>query len=86
MTPVWLWQADGAASGGRGVTRDSGAAARARAAAAARLRSGDATVAWVEAAVTDLGQRSLFDGYYRVARWDAKVGPGGRIWWIPVSM
>ena len=82
MTPVWLWWADGASSGCRGISGDREAARRV---AAGRLLSGDATAATVAAAMTDAGQRTLVEGYYVIGRWKAKVGPGGRVWWVPVK-
>ena len=40
----------------------------------------------VEEAVSDLGMRTLVDGYFRTGReWRAKVGAGGRVWWVPVT-
>lgn len=81
MTTVWLWQADGPASGGRGISGDRLAARRA---AEGRLLSGAAAVAWVDQAVTNI-ETSLADGYYRVARWQARLGPGRRVWWAPVG-
>ena len=65
--------------------RLSGDRAAARRVAAGRLRSGDATAATVAAAMTDAGQRTLVEGYYVIGRWKAKVGPGGRVWWVPVK-
>jgi len=82
VTPVWLWWADGASSGCRGISGDREAARRV---AAGRLLSGDATAATVAAAMTDAGQRTLVEGYYVIGRWKAKVGPGGRVWWVPVK-
>ena len=80
---AFLWQADGPQQGSRGVSDDQG---RARRLAADCLRSGAASSAIVEAALTDLGTRTLAGGYYRTGRaWRAKVGPGGRVWWVPVT-
>jgi hypothetical protein len=77
---VFLWQADGPQQGGRGVSADRRQALHA---AADRLRSGQATSAVVEMAVTDLGMRTLTSLYCRTGRrWQARVGPAGRIWWV----
>ena len=78
---VWLWTADGPERGGLGVSGDQGGA---RQAAAACLRSGQATTARVEAAVTELGIQTLTDGYRRTgAAWQARLCDG-RITWVPV--
>ena len=83
MIVVWLWQADGPASGGRGVSGDRAAAA---AAAIGRLRSGDATEAVVEEAETDLGTRTLAGGYYRTGPgWVARTGPDLSVCWVPLE-
>lgn len=80
---AFLWQADGKAMGSRGVC---GNAREARRIAADRLRSGAADSAVVEAALTDLGMRTLAGGYFRTGRaWQARTGPGGRVWWVPVT-
>jgi hypothetical protein len=82
VNPVYLWQADGAASGARGVSHDRQAARRA---AEGRLLSGEAATATVEEAVAELGARTLGDDYYwrTGKRWRARVGAGGRVRWAP---
>ena len=74
---VWLWDAPGPASSALGVC---GKEASARRAAAARLRSGQASAAVVEEAMVVIGAASLLDGYERTGnRWQAR--PGTRIRW-----
>ena len=74
---VWLWDAPGPTSSARGVC---GKEARARRAAAARLRGGQASAAVVEEAMVVIGAGSLLDGYERTGnRWQAR--PGKRIRW-----
>jgi hypothetical protein len=80
---VWLWQADGPASGGRGVSGDRLAARRA---AEVRLLRGDAAEAVVEEAVTDLSPQTLAEGYRRTGpRWVAAAGPGPHVRWVPAQ-
>ena len=77
---AYLWQADGPRSGARGLSGDRG---KARRDAAARLRSGEASEAFVEEAGTaGIGVRTLAGGYCRTGRgWRAKAGAGRRIRW-----
>lgn len=83
MSAVFLWQADGPEQGARGVSGDE---REARRAAAELLRSGQASSALVEEAATELGMRTLTDGYYPTGpRWRARVGAAGRIRWVPVK-
>jgi hypothetical protein len=80
---VHLWQADGPRQGARGV---SGNERTARRAAADLLRSGQASSAVVEEAVTELGMRTLTDGYYCTGQqWQARLGARGRVRWVPVK-
>jgi hypothetical protein len=80
---AFLWQADGPLQGARGVTDDAG---RARRAAADCLRSGAASSAVVEEALPDLWVRTLAGGYAWTGHgWRAKVGAGGRVWWVPLG-
>lgn len=82
-TPAFLWQADGPRQGARGVC---GSERKARRAAADLLRNGQASSATVEEAATELGERTLTDGYYPSGlRWQARVGAGGRIRWVPAK-
>jgi hypothetical protein len=80
---VWLWDASGPARRGRGVTDDEG---RARHAAVALLRTGEATTARVEQALTALDARTLIYGYARTGEgWQARRTPRGRIAWKRVT-
>jgi hypothetical protein len=80
---AFLWQADGPTMGTRGVAEDP---RKARRLAAECLRSGAASSAVVEEALSDLGMRTLVGGYFRTGRgWRATVGAGGRVRWRPVS-
>ena len=79
---VFLWRADGADRCGRGISDQAGSARRA---ARDCLRSGAASSAVVEVAVSDLGMKTLEESYYRTGRgWRAKVGGDGRVWWVPI--
>lgn len=81
MTGAFLWQADGPRQGARGVC---GSERRARRAAADLLRSGQASSATVEEAATELGQRTLTDGYYPSGlSWQGRLGARGRVRWVP---
>jgi hypothetical protein len=72
---VWLWEA----GSGRGV---SDAEPRARAAAAASLRGGQADSARVERALLVAGDRWLISGYRRTGdAWLARLRGDGRIRW-----
>jgi hypothetical protein len=80
---VWLWQADGLLSGERGVSGDRDGACRA---AEGLLLSKAATTAVVEEATTELGIQTLINGYWRTGkRWQARVGAGGQVQWVPVK-
>jgi hypothetical protein len=71
---VWLWDAAGPHRAERGITDDSTAA---RQAAEACIRSGHATAARVERAVTMLGIHTLTTGYQRTGQgWSAQHGDG----------
>ncbi len=79
---VWLWDADGPARSGRGITSDQ---ARALERAETLLRSGHATVAKVESAQADLGIRTLTSGYRRTGHgWRGRSGDSG-IRWEPLA-
>jgi hypothetical protein len=40
----------------------------------------------VEEAVPDLGTRTIVGGYFRTGRgWQARIGPGGTVKWVPVT-
>lgn len=79
---AFQWQADGPATGARGISDDPQAARRF---AAARLRSGAADCAIVEEVIAEIGMRTLMSGYHRTGRgWRAKIGAGGRVRWVPV--
>lgn len=83
MITVHLWQADGPTRGCRGVSGDR---RKARRDAADCLRSGTASSAVVEEAAAELGMRTLTSGYYPTGRrWQARVGPRGRVRWVPVT-
>jgi len=78
---VWLWDAAGPARSGRGITDDDG---RARQAAEACIRSGHATAAQVERAVTVLEVRTLTADYQRTGDgWSAQHREG-QITWKPL--
>lgn len=80
---LWLWDADGDGRRGRGVSDDEG---RARQAAEAVLRSGQAHGATVEAAVAELGLATLTTGYRRTGQgWQALRGERGGITWEPLA-
>lgn len=78
---VWLWQADGPAEGGLGI---SGEQEQARRPAAARLRSGAASSAVVTEAVAEL---DALDAGYRPTgrRWEARVDRAGRVRWAQAA-
>jgi hypothetical protein len=79
---AYLWQADGALAGGRGV---SGEAWSARMAAEGCLRGG-ASSAVVEQATPALGVNSLDGAWCRTGQaWQAERVPGGGIRWVPVA-
>jgi hypothetical protein len=79
---VWLWDADGSGRRGLGVSDDQG---RARQAAEACLRSGQADAARVEAAVVVDGTCTLTAGYQRTGQGrQAQRGPRGGIRWEPL--
>lgn len=78
---VFLWQADGPEQGARGVTDAQWLARRH---AAAFLLTGQASSAVVQEAVTELGMRTLGDGYYATGpQWRGTVGDGGLVRWVP---
>lgn len=78
---VFPWQADGPERGVRGVSGDQ---VSAREAAAECLRSGEATTARIEAAMAEIGTRTLADGYRRTGEaWQALLC-GSRVTWVPV--
>jgi hypothetical protein len=80
--PVYLWQADSASSGSRGVC---GELRRAQAAAEGCLREG-ATGAIVEEASAGLGASSLAGCWCRTGdAWLAVRGAGGAVEWAPVA-
>ncbi len=75
---VFLWEADGPARSGRGVTDDR---ARALRNAETCLRSGQANVAKVERATLMSGIRTLTSGYLRTGDgWRARCGDTGIRW------
>ena len=79
---VYLWDADGPASGARGVTDDP---ARAQEAAEACLTNGQATAARVEKTNLVTGIRALNPGYTRLGHgWTAQPRRKGRIRWVPL--
>ena len=72
---VWLWEA----GGGRGVSDQE---RRARAAAAAYVRGGQAGSARVERALLMAGDRWLTSGYRRTGEaWEARSRRDGRVRW-----
>ena len=80
---VYLWDASGPDRSGRGVSDDQG---RARQAAEAVLRSGQAHAARVEAAYAMLGMGMLESGYRRTGQgWQALRGERGGIMWEPLE-
>jgi hypothetical protein len=80
---VWLWDAPGPDRTGRGITDDG---ARARHAAEGCIRSGQATAARVERAVTVLGIHTLATGYQRTGDgWSARQHDG-QITWTPLPV
>jgi hypothetical protein len=78
---VWLWDAAGPHRAGRGVTDNDTSA---RLAAEACIRSGDATAARVERAVTVLGVPTLSAGYQRTGHGWAARPRDGQITWEPL--
>lgn len=75
---VWLWDASGPEYSGRGVTDGEDKAKRI---VAAYLQSGTATVATLEAALLDVGIRTLADCYRRTGRgWHGRAGDSGVRW------
>jgi hypothetical protein len=80
---VWLWDADGPARSGRGVTGNGEAA---RQAAEAFLRGGHASAARVERAVSMPGVRALTAGYQRTGDGWTAVHRDGRVTWIPFAV
>jgi len=79
---VWLWDAPGPTCCGRGVTDDEG---RAREAAEACLRNGQASIARVEQAWAVLGIQTLTSGYERIGQGWQAVLQGGGIAWEPFA-
>ena len=75
---LWLWDADGPARTGRGVTNDE---TRAIKAAEACMRNGQARIAKVEAALLVLGIPGLTPGYKRTGNgWRGRCGDTGIRW------
>ena len=75
---VWLWDAYGPARTGRGITDNQ---ARALQHAETCLRSGQASIAKVEAARAELGIRTLTSGYQRTGQgWRGRCGDSGIRW------
>lgn len=79
---VWLWDACGPHRTRRGITDDG---ARARQAAEACIRSGQATAARVEQAVSFLGVHTIATGYQRTGLGWSAHNHDGRITWEPFT-
>ena len=78
MMIVWLWDATGPAYSGQGITDDED---RAKRITEGYLQSGTATVATLEAALLDVGVRTLADCYRRTGRgWRGRAGDSGVRW------
>jgi hypothetical protein len=79
---VYLWEAGGAGRRSLGISDDCTAAQQV---AGECLRSGDATGAHVEEAITVTGVRTLNHTYELTGnRWAARFGKDGRIQWKPL--
>jgi hypothetical protein len=80
---VWLWDAPGPVSRGRGVSGDQSSARRA---AEACLISGQASAVRVEEALAMLGIGTLTSHYRRTGQgWQARRVDGGGIRWEPLT-
>jgi hypothetical protein len=80
---VYLWDAAGSAFTALGVTDDQ---SRARQAAEACIRDGQAASARVEQAQLVSGIRALNPGYARLGQgWTAQPGRNGRVRWVPLA-
>jgi hypothetical protein len=83
MMIVYLWEAIGSVYRRHGISDDLG---RARHAAAACVRRGDAPSALVEEAHAHLGTETLSSGYQCTGNgWRAQLTGSGRVRWEPLQ-
>lgn len=80
---VWLWDANGPATDGSGITDDE---ALARRAAEDYMLATKACTARVESAYTNIGLNTLTAGYRRTGKgWVAEKRRDGRVAWATLS-